>query len=77
MYLITKNGAVTTVEALDYSLIKIVPYIAVIIDALVGLNVIVVLLGGIVIAGIIGFIWGSFDLLGYLRSNSRWYWWNE
>lgn len=63
--LIAKGGAATTVEALDYSLIKIVPYIAVIVGALVGLNVIVVLLGGIVIAGIIGFIGGSFDLLGF------------
>ena len=44
--LITRNSGVTSVEALDYSLIKIVPYIAVIVGALVGLNVIVVLLGG-------------------------------
>ena len=58
--LITKNGAVATIESLDYSLIKIIPYIAVIIGALVGLNVIVVLLGGIVIAGAIGFVGGSF-----------------
>ena len=63
--LITKDASITTVETLDYSLIKIVPYIAVIIGALVGLNVIVVLLGGIVIAGAIGFISGSFDLLGF------------
>lgn len=40
--LITRNSGVTSVEALDYSLIKIVPYIAVIVGALVGLNVIVV-----------------------------------
>ena len=39
--LITKNGAVATIESLDYSLIKIIPYIAVIIGALVGLNVII------------------------------------
>ncbi|MEN8078411.1 Na+/H+ antiporter NhaC family protein [Clostridioides difficile] len=63
--LITKDASITTVEALDYSLIKIVPYIAVIIGALVGLNVIVVLLGGTVIAGAIGFISGSFSLLGF------------
>lgn len=61
--LITKDGTITVVETLDYSLIKIVPYIAVIIGALVGLNVIVVLVGGILIAGVIGFIGGSFDLL--------------
>ncbi len=66
--LISKGGSVTTVEALDYSLIKIVPYIAVIVGALVGLNVIVVLLGGILIAGVIGFIGGSFDLLGFFGS---------
>lgn len=63
--LITKDGTITVVETLDYSLIKIVPYIAVIIGALVGLNVIVVLVGGILIAGVIGFIGGSFDLLGF------------
>lgn len=61
--LITKDGTITVVETLDYSLIKIVPYIAVIIGALVGLNVIVVLVGGILIAGVIGFSGGSFDLL--------------
>ena len=63
--LVTRGAEVTTVEALDYSLVKIVPYIAVIIGALAGLNVIVVLLGGIIIAGAIGFISGSFDLLGF------------
>ena len=66
--LISKGGSITSVEALDYSLIKIVPYIAVIVGALVGLNVIVVLLGGILIAGVIGFIGGSFDLLGFFGS---------
>ena len=65
--------AVATIESLDYSLIKIVPYIAVIIECFSGLNVIVVLLGGIVIAGIIGFICGSFDLLGFFDAIARWY----
>ena len=63
--LITKDASITTVEALDYSLIKIVPYIAVIVGALIGFNVIVVLLTGTLIAGIIGFVSGSFDLLGF------------
>ena len=69
--LMTRDAGITSVEALDYSLIKIVPYIAVIVGALIGLNVIVVLLGGTVIAGIIGFASGSF------QSNSRWDKWNE
>ena len=67
---ITRGASVTTVEALDYSLIKIIPYIAVILGALIGLNVIVVLTGGILIAGIIGFATGSFDLLGFFEAIS-------
>lgn len=63
--LITKDSSVATVEALDYSLIKIVPYIAVIIASLIGLNVIIVLLGGTIIAGVIGFVSGSFNLLEF------------
>ena len=68
--LITKDGTITVVETLDYSLIKIVPYIAVIVGSLVGLNVIVVLLGGILISGIIGLIGGSFDLLGFFGATA-------
>lgn len=63
--LITKDATITTVETLDYSLIKIIPYLAVIISSLIGLNVIVVLLGGTVIAGVIGFISSSFNLLEF------------
>lgn len=65
---ITRGSAEVSVEALDYSLIKIVPYIAVIIGALSGLNVILVLLAGMIIAGVIGFASGSFDLLGFFNS---------
>lgn len=61
---ISKGTVSTTVEALDFNIIKIVPYITVIITALLGLNVILVLLGGILVAGVIGFAYGSFNLLG-------------
>lgn len=61
---ISRGAGVTTVEALDFNIIKIVPYITVIISALLGVNVILVLLGGILVAGIIGFAYGSFNLLG-------------
>lgn len=67
---ITRGAEVTSIETLEYSLIKIVPYIAVIIGALIGLNVIVVLLIGIVIAATIGFMTGSFDLLGFFGAIS-------
>lgn len=61
---ISRGAGITTVEALDFNIIKIVPYITVIISALLGVNVILVLLGGILVAGIIGFAYGSFNLLG-------------
>ncbi|MGG1664061.1 Na+/H+ antiporter NhaC family protein [Brevibacillus sp. NRS-1366] len=50
-----------------YSLIKVIPYFAVIIVALMGVNVINVLAGGTIFAGIIGLMDGSFNLLGLLK----------
>lgn len=68
---LTMNADVTSVEALEFSLIKIVPYIVVIASALLGVNVILVLLSGILISGAIGFLTGSFDLLGFFGSVSN------
>lgn len=48
--------------AYNYDLIKILPYIAVLIVALTGFNVVLVLVGGIVLASVIGLIYGSFDI---------------
>lgn len=62
--LLTMNTGTVAMESLDYSFIKIIPYLAVIISALCGLNVMIILTGGIVIAGIIGLATGSFDILG-------------
>ncbi|AWI03376.1 Na+/H+ antiporter NhaC family protein [Clostridium drakei] len=46
----------------SYQFIKILPYIAVLGVALTGFNVVLVLVGGIVLASIIGLIYGSFDI---------------
>ncbi|NMM64215.1 Na+/H+ antiporter NhaC family protein [Clostridium sp. P21] len=48
--------------AYNYEFIKILPYLAVLAVALTGFNVILVLVGGIVLASIIGLIYGSFDI---------------
>lgn len=45
---------------------KVVPYLAVIITAIAGLNVMIVLTLGIVLTGIIGLSDGSFDFFGWL-----------
>ena len=57
-------------EFLEFNLFKILPYIIVIVTALLGVNVIVVLLLGILSSGVVGFIFGSFDIIGLFNSIS-------
>ncbi|MFW0782275.1 Na+/H+ antiporter NhaC family protein [Rossellomorea marisflavi] len=61
-------GNQSSVDAGSYSILKILPYLAVIIGALSGLNVFAVLFGGILLSGIIGFIDGSFTPTSYFGS---------
>lgn len=68
---LSKGAVITQVEVLEYNFIKIIPYIAVILTSLLGLNVVLVLLGGIIIASIIGFSYGNFDLIGLCASISN------
>lgn len=51
----------------DVDFIKIVPYILVIVLAVMGINVFAVLLTGILSAGGIGLIYGDFELLGFAK----------
>ena len=53
---------------LSFSLVKIIPYLAVLILALCGLNVFLVLLIGIFSAGIIGMLTGSMDIAGFAQA---------
>lgn len=53
-WLITKNGSFQVTGDLEYQLIQILPYILVLIGALVGLNVFVVLIGGTIVSLIVG-----------------------
>ena len=61
--LLTRNMPTVSVEALNFNIVKIIPYIAVIGSALMGLNVVLVLLVGIVIASGIGIAYGNFDIV--------------
>ncbi|MBW3111266.1 MULTISPECIES: Na+/H+ antiporter NhaC family protein [Bacillaceae] len=61
-------GTPSSVQAESFDWVKIIPYLGVIIGALAGLNVFVVLLGGILLAGFIGFVDGSFTLSSYFVS---------
>ncbi len=47
----------------DYNIIKVIPYIFVLVMALIGVNVFVVLTAGVLLSGIIGLAYGNFTLL--------------
>lgn len=53
------------IETNTYNIIKILPYIFVLVTALIGMNVFVVLTGGIIFSGAIGLLYGDFTLLEY------------
>ena len=59
LFLITKDGQFTIEETLSYDIVKVIPYLLVLVGALIGLNVFVVLVGGIVISLVIGLLTGS------------------
>ena len=68
---LTKNASVGSLEQLSFNLVKIIPYILVIASALMGVNVLVVLLFGIISSGLIGFVYGNFDIIGFFNSISN------
>lgn len=56
------------VEAGDYNLFKALPYIAVLVAAVAGVNVITVLIGGIVFSGLVGAFTGAMDFSGFMQA---------
>ena len=68
---LAKGSSIVDLGSLDFNLFKILPYIIVIIAALLGVNVIIVLLLGILSSGLVGFVLGSFNLLSFFNSISN------
>lgn len=68
--ILTSGVSMQTLGEYEYSFVKILPYIGVLISALMGVNVIFILIGGIVFAGAIGILYGSFDLIGLFTNIS-------
>ena len=58
-----KPDHIPHIEVLSYIFLKVLPYLVVLILAIVGLNVFVVLTSGIFLSGIIGLAYGNFTLL--------------
>ncbi len=62
LLVITLNGNFEMTETLEYNLLKVVPYLLVLVGALIGINVFVVLIGGTVVSLIVGVATGSIPL---------------
>lgn len=71
LFFLTNGISIDHTKNYDYNLIKVIPYLLVLILALVGINVIIVLIGGTVLAGIIGLIDGSFGWKSLLNAISK------
>lgn len=66
VYVIVGQGVTVPSDVAWPEWYKVLPYLAVLVLAIAGLNVLVVLLIGILLAGIIGMVSGSFDLMGWM-----------
>ena len=58
---------ITNIDILNYNLLKILPYITVLVMAISGLNVFIVLTSGIIISGLIGIVSRDFSLLSLTK----------
>lgn len=57
-------------QSYDYNLIKVLPYLVVLIGALCGVNVFILLGSGIGFAGVVGLFTNSFDIFGLIEAIS-------
>ncbi|WP_010287387.1 Na+/H+ antiporter NhaC family protein [Kurthia massiliensis] len=63
------SGSTTSVDNVgNYAFTKVLPYLIVLILALAGLNVMLVLVIGIILSGIVGFLNGSYDFLSFIKT---------
>ncbi|MEG0941649.1 MAG: Na+/H+ antiporter NhaC family protein, partial [Oscillospiraceae bacterium] len=58
-FLLTRNGGGVEGLDLEYNLLRVLPYLLVLIGALIGINVFVVLIGGTVVSVVIGVFTGA------------------
>ena len=61
-FFITRNGNVKMAVDLPFNLWQVLPYILVLVGALIGMNVFVVLIGGTIISLIVGVLTGSLEI---------------
>ena len=65
IYLFMGRGIPSPHDIGDVSFVKVIPYLVVLLTAVMGMNVMAVLSLGIILTGVIGMIDGSFDVYGW------------
>ena len=68
LLLIVARGGSGSVDVGSYSLIKVVPYVIVIILSLIGMNVFAVLTVGILLSGAVGFLFADMSILSFAQA---------
>lgn len=68
VYVFLGQGMTAPTNVPDVELLKVVPYLVVLLTAIFGMNVMVVLTIGIVLTGIIGLSNGAFDIYGWMKA---------
>ncbi|MFD1849900.1 Na+/H+ antiporter NhaC family protein [Oceanobacillus bengalensis] len=71
LWIVTMGNEVNSLGDYPYDLIQVLPYLAVLLAALLGVNVLIVLTGGTIFAGIIGLINGSYTMTGFVKAISQ------
>lgn len=62
-----KPTTITEIQSFDFNIVKVLPYIGVLVASLAGLNVFVVLTGGLVFSGVIGLAYGDLTILTFAQ----------
>ena len=68
VYLCMGHGIIAPSGAHEVEYLKVLPYVVVLLTAILGLNVMVVLIIGCVLTGFVGIFTGAFDFYGWLGS---------
>ncbi|MDR4887361.1 Na+/H+ antiporter NhaC family protein [Fredinandcohnia sp. QZ13] len=71
LWFVTSGNNADALGNYSFDFIKVVPYVAVLLAALIGVNVLIVLLGGTIFAGIVGAIDGSYTMTGFIKAVSQ------
>lgn len=68
VYVLLGSGISSPQQVAEVSMIKVIPYLVVLITAIFGMNVMAVLTLGIALTGVIGMTDGSFDIFGWFHA---------